>query len=122
MPVHSGRTGPTLPTVHMEATLPNAACTHRCLLAWHHLKAPCTTSQSPALTVALPPCLAQVTNQADGSSLLITLESKAQAKVAAAAARMRELLPPGCILSEERDVAELGSSKRRSVEMRRQQQ
>jgi hypothetical protein len=76
----------------------------------------------PALTAALPPCLAQVTNQADGSSLLITLESKAQAKVAAAATRMRELLPPGCILSEERDVAVLGSSKRRSAEMMRRPQ
>jgi hypothetical protein len=56
-----------------------------------------------------------VTAEADGASLLITLESKVEAKVVAAAARLRELLPPGCIMSEETGVAEL-SRRRRSAE------
>jgi hypothetical protein len=61
----------------------------------------------------------QVTGEADGASLLITLESKVERKVGLAAARLRELLPPGCIISEEAGVAEL-SRRRRSAEFQQQ--
>ena len=48
-----------------------------------------------------------VTGQRDGARLLLALESKRPAALAPAAARLRELLPPGALLGEQRDVARL---------------
>jgi hypothetical protein len=48
-----------------------------------------------------------VTNQPDGARLLLTLESKRTASLTPAAARLRELLPRGALLSEQRDVTRL---------------
>lgn len=49
----------------------------------------------------------QVTNQADGAKLLLTLESKRTASLSPAADRLRELLPPAALISEQRDVTTL---------------
>lgn len=56
----------------------------------------------------------QVTNQPDGARLLLTLESKRTASLTPAAERLRELLPAGALLSEQRDVTTLvdGVSRR----------
>lgn len=48
-----------------------------------------------------------VTGERDGARLLLTLESKRAAALAPAAARLRELLPAGALLGEQRDVARL---------------
>lgn len=54
-----------------------------------------------------PPETQQVDHQPDGARLLLTLESKRTDSLTPAAARLRELLPEGAVISERRDVAML---------------
>ncbi|KAI8473634.1 MAG: MoaB/Mog domain-containing protein, partial [Monoraphidium minutum] len=59
-----------------------------------------------------------VTAQPDGARLLLTLESKRADSLTPAAARLRELLPGGAVISEQRDVTQLtegGAGGRRSL-------
>ncbi|KIY94316.1 hypothetical protein MNEG_13647 [Monoraphidium neglectum] len=48
-----------------------------------------------------------VTNQPDGARLLLTLESKRTDSLTPAAERLKELLPEGALIGEQRDVTRL---------------
>ena len=62
----------------------------------------------PQMTDAIPtpthPPLPQVTDQADGAKLVLSLESKDCEALDAAAAQLRALLPAGALVSEHRDT------------------
>jgi hypothetical protein len=56
----------------------------------------------------------QVVQQHDNAKLLITLESKSEAQLAAGLARIKELLPPGLLLSVQQNVQTLGDRSART--------
>eukprot|EP00967_Tisochrysis_lutea_P038141 scaffold45733_cov19-Tisochrysis_lutea.AAC.1 len=63
-------------------------------------------------------CLQQATvsDQTDGAKILVSLDCKKQDALEGASARMRELLPPGSIISEQQDVRSLDMRARHLVE------
>jgi hypothetical protein len=66
------------------------------------------TLQPGACTPTAPhPNKNQVTNQPDGARLLLTLESKRTDSLTPAAERLKELLPEGALIGEQRDVTRL---------------
>uniref|UniRef100_A0A7S3QYH2 FAD synthase n=1 Tax=Dunaliella tertiolecta TaxID=3047 RepID=A0A7S3QYH2_DUNTE len=57
-----------------------------------------------------------VSDQTDGAKILVSLDCKKQDALEGASARMRELLPPGSIISEQQDVRSLDMRARHLVE------